>query len=329
MDQKTKALLNETQRAIVEIKNRFQKHLANNLRLSRVTAPLFVEKKLGINDYLDHKQQAVSFYVKKLDKHLEIVQSLAKWKRIALQKYGFSLYEGLYTDMNAIRADDDIDSIHSIYVDQWDWEVLIDDSDRHLEFLKSTVRKIYFALKQTQIEVSQLFDTKQQLLPDDIKFISSQDLEDLYPHLNPSQREYEYAKIHKAIFIYEIGWPLKSGYIQSTRSPEYDDWKLNGDLIVYHQLNDQAIELSSMGIRVDKQNFINQTKIDLNNNKDHQNHYYDLMLSNKLPQTIGGGIGQSRLCMFILNKHHIGEVQVSVWPDEYEYDDKLKKISIL
>lgn len=328
MDQKIKADINQTQRAIVEIKNRFQTHLASNLRLSRVTAPLFVESSLGINDNLDGIQKAVSFYVPKLNKNLEIVQSLAKWKRLALQNYGFSLYEGLYTDMNAIRADDDIDAIHSIYVDQWDWEILIHESDRNLDFLKNTVRKIYFAIKNTQKEIDQLFNPKQIILPDEITFISSQELEDLYPQLTPSQREYEFSKNKKAIFIYEIGYKLKSGAIQSKRSPEYDDWNLNGDLIVYHPLNDEAIELSSMGIRVNRDSFIKQTNLQEQNKNDF-NHYYKLLLNNSLPQTIGGGIGQSRLCMFLLNKKHIGEVQVSVWPDEYVAELKKKNIKIL
>ncbi|WP_303923305.1 amino acid--tRNA ligase-related protein [Ureaplasma parvum] len=329
MDQLEKIKINQTQKAIVEIKNSFQKHFAKNLNLSRVTAPLFVEKESGLNDHLDHKQKAVSFYAKKLNKNLEIVQSLAKWKRLALLNYGFSLYEGLYTDMNAIRADDDIDETHSIYVDQWDWEILINKNDCHLNFLKSIVNKIYSTIKIVQLEIDQLYDPKQIILPNNITFISSQELEDLYPHLSPSQREYEFVKIHQAIFIYQIGYPLKSGYIQSIRSPEYDNWNLNGDLIVYHKLNDQAIELSSMGIRVDKQEFIKQTAFANLKNDHKDNLYHSMILNDQLPQTIGGGIGQSRLCMFLLNKKHIGEVQVSVWPNDYKIELLKKGIKLL
>ncbi|KEZ23600.1 aspartate--ammonia ligase [Ureaplasma diversum] len=321
--------INQTQKAIVAIKNHFQANLAHELNLYRVSAPLFVDQQLGINDQLDHKQAPVSFYVPKLNKTLEIVQSLAKWKRLALVKYEFETYEGLYTDMNAIRAHDDVDSKHSIYVDQWDWELLINDTDRNLAFLFSIVKKIYQALKSTYLAIKLQFNLDYDLLNEDIVFISSQELEDLYPHLDPDQREYEFAKIHKAIFIYQVGYPLKSNLIQSSRSPEYDDWLLNGDLVVYHPINDFALELSSMGIRVNKESFIKQTKFANIDPNTHSDLYYDLMLNDQLPSTIGGGIGQSRLCMFLLQCEHIGQVQVSVWDDDTINQSKKQKIYLL
>ncbi|WP_031489228.1 aspartate--ammonia ligase [Ureaplasma canigenitalium] len=322
-----KKAINNTQKAIVTIKNLFQHYLSNSLNLMRVTAPLFVKSEEGLNDFLDHKQKPVSFYAQNLDMDLEIVQSLAKWKRVALLNYGFNKYEGLYTDMNAIRKDDEIDNTHSLYVDQWDWELMIDEKDRSLHYLFNIVRKIYNAIWQTQIEVNKIYKSNQIILPQELVFISTTELYLKYPDVSPSERERLFAKEHLAFFVYQIGRPLQDGIVHSPRSPEYDDWDLNGDLIVYHPLIDDALELSSMGIRVTKEVFIRQTRYDDYVKYNDEHSYYKLILADCLPQSIGGGIGQSRLCMFLLNKRHIGEVQASVWPKK-EREKYLKEYNV-
>ena len=308
--------LRETEIAIKRIKDFFEKTLAEQLKLTRVSAPLFVEKHSGLNDDLNGIERAVSFDMKsKPGKNIEIVHSLAKWKRLALQRYGFKPQEGLYTDMNAIRRDEDLDSIHSIYVDQWDWEKVILKEDRNVETLKETVRTIYKVFKATEEYIYSLYPTFEKILPEDIYFITSQELYEKYPQLSSKEREDAICREKKAVFIIGIGGKLTSGEKHDGRSPDYDDWTLNGDILFYYPLFDRAIELSSMGIRVDKDALEKQLVISgCEYRKNFE--FHRLLLEEKLPYTIGGGIGQSRICMFFLRKAHIGEVQASLWDDE-------------
>ena len=305
-----------TQIAIKRIKDFFERRLAEELNLTRVSAPLFVEANKGINDNLNGVERPVSFDLKAIKgTNVEIVQSLAKWKRIALKKYGFKPGEGLYTDMNAIRRDEDLDNIHSIYVDQWDWEKVITKEDRNLEYLKKTVRSIYKVFKDTEAYLMKLYSDYEPYLPDDIYFITSQELEDMYPDKTPKERENAIAKEKGAVFVIGIGGKLKSGERHDGRSPDYDDWELNGDILFWYPVLEIALELSSMGIRVDKDALLRQLK--LAGCEDRlELEYHRMLMEDKLPLTIGGGIGQSRICMFFLRKAHIGEIQASVWPRE-------------
>ncbi len=306
----------ETEIGIKYVKDFFERELAKLLNLTRVSAPLFVKPETGLNDNLNGIERPVSFGVKEQnDAEVEIVQSLAKWKRLALKRYGFSIGEGLYTDMSAIRRDEETDNIHSIYVDQWDWEKMIDKSERNSDTLIDIVKKVYMALKNTEKYMATKYDYIEEILPEEITFITSQELEDQYPELTPKEREYKVAKEKGAVFIMQIGGALASGERHDGRAPDYDDWNLNGDIIVYYPVLDIALELSSMGIRVDEKTLLSQ--LEISGCMDRANLPFQKALINKeLPYTIGGGIGQSRICMFYLRKAHIGEVQSSIWPQE-------------
>ena len=308
--------LKETQIAIKKVKDFFQNQLAAELNLQRVSAPLFVDPESGLNDNLNGVERPVSFGIKEQnERRAEIVQSLAKWKRYALGRYGFQPGQGLYTDMNAIRRDEDTDNIHSIYVDQWDWERVITKEERNRETLHRIVKNVYEALHVTEKYVENKFEYVHCILPEQITFITSQELEDMYPDDTPKDREHKFAKIHGAVFIEQIGGKLKSGEKHDGRAPDYDDWSLNGDIIVYYPVTDIALELSSMGIRVDENSLKLQLK-EAGCEERAELPFQKAILEKKLPYTIGGGIGQSRICMFFLRKAHIGEVQVSLWPDE-------------
>ena len=299
--------------AIKKIKDHFEQRLSKILKLIRVSAPLFVESNKGINDNLNGVEQPVSFKVGNND--IEIVHSLAKWKRMALAKYNLRMHSGLYTDMNAIRKDEILDEIHSIYVDQWDWEMLIEEKDRNLEFLKNIVTKIYNVLRETEIFIQNEYPNLTPKLGNEIYFITSQELLDMYPDLSPKERENKIVKEKKAVFLLQIGKILSNGNKHDGRSPDYDDFELNGDILVYNPILDSAFELSSMGIRVNKESLLRQ--LEQENKLDRLNlEYHQLLINDKLPLTIGGGIGQSRMCMFFLKKAHIGEVQSSVWPED-------------
>lgn len=305
----------ETEVAIKFVKDRFESVLARALDLTRVSAPLFVLRSVGLNDNLNGVERPVSFDILETGEIAEVVQSLAKWKRYALGVYGFEPGKGLYTDMNAIRRDELCDPLHSLYVDQWDWEKVITAQDRTIDFLKTTVRKIYAALLKTAREVDALYPVLATDLPEDIVFVSSQELEDRYPALTPEQREREAVREYGAVFVTQIGGKLRSGIKHGGRAPDYDDWSLNGDIVVYYPLLDCAFELSSMGIRVDKASLVGQLKEE--GLEERLNlPFHSMLMEDKLPLTVGGGIGQSRLCMLLLNKAHIGEVQASVWPEE-------------
>ena len=308
--------IRETEVAIKEIKDHFERALAKSLHLTRVSAPLFVKPESGLNDNLNGVERPVSFGVKEQnDQEVEIVHSLAKWKRLALKRYEFHSGEGLYTDMSAIRRDEDTDNIHSIYVDQWDWEKVISREERNMETLEYIVRKVYAALKETEEFMARRYNYINPFLPDEITFVSSQELETMYPDASPKEREHRFAKAKGAIFITQIGKTLKSGDKHDGRAPDYDDWELNGDIIVYYPVLDIALELSSMGIRVDEEALIRQLKSAGCEDRA-ELAFQKALLSGELPYTIGGGIGQSRICMFYLRKAHIGEVQASAWPDE-------------
>lgn len=313
-DYKSLLDIRQTEVAIKKVKDFFERDLAIGLNLTRVSAPLFVSHESGLNDNLNGVERPVSF-----DTHssgeLEIVHSLAKWKRVALKSYGFKVGEGLYTDMIAIRRDEETDNIHSMYVDQWDWERIITKEQRTIETLKKTVKIIYNTLKHTENYIAYEYDFIGNMLPEHITFITTQELEDKYPALSAKEREYEIAKEHGAVFIMQIGGALKSGKIHDGRAPDYDDWSLNGDIIVYYPVLDIALELSSMGIRVDEQALENQLKI-RGCEERKELDYHKALLNGELPYTIGGGIGQSRMCMYFLRKAHIGEVQSSYWGDE-------------
>ena len=308
--------LKETQIAIKKIKDFFQAQLTAELNLHRVTAPLFVTPESGLNDNLNGVERPVSFGVKEQnDKAVEVVHSLAKWKRMALGRYGFRVGEGLYTDMNAIRRDEDTDNIHSIYVDQWDWECIIRKEERNEETLRKYVKSVYAALRVTEKYIANSYDYVTCILPEDIHFLTTQELEDAYPGLTPNEREYEAAKKYGAIFLMKIGDVLASGKKHDGRAPDYDDWKLNGDIIVYYPVNDISLELSSMGIRVDEKRLLIQLE-KAGCKERAELPFQKAVLNKELPYTIGGGIGQSRICMFFLRKCHIGEVQCSFWPEE-------------
>ena len=306
--------LYDTQRAIGIIKTIFQEKLCAALHLKRVTAPLFVLNGSGLNDDLNGVERPVSFDVPCLDERAEVVHSLAKWKRYALAEYGFRPGQGLVTDMNAIRRDEEVDNLHSIYVDQWDWEKVITKEERTRETLEETVRAVYKALKITEDYMAYEYDYIGRVLPEHIEFITSQELEDRYPDLTPKQREYEIVKLHGAVFIEQIGGKLKSGEPHDGRAPDYDDWELNGDIIVYYPVLDIGLELSSMGIRVDEDSLKAQLK-EAGCEDRAELPFQKALLNGELPYTVGGGIGQSRICMYYLRKAHIGEVQSSLWPE--------------
>ena len=306
----------ETEIAIKEVKDFFERALATNLNLTRVSAPLFVAPETGLNDDLNGVERPVSFGIREQgDRVVQIVHSLAKWKRHALKRYGFSVGEGLYTDMNAIRRDEETDNIHSIYVDQWDWEKIITKEERNETKLREVVKSVYDALRVTEKYMANKYDYIECILPENIFFISSQELEDMYPDYTPKEREYKICKLHGAVFISQIGGVLASGEKHDGRAPDYDDWSLNGDILVYYPVTDIALELSSMGIRVDEDALERQLAI-AGCEERKELPFQKAILEKKLPYTIGGGIGQSRICMFFLRKAHIGEVQVSIWPDE-------------
>ncbi|MBQ2273958.1 MAG: aspartate--ammonia ligase, partial [Clostridia bacterium] len=287
-----------------------------------------VGKTSGLNDTLNGVERPVAFDIKGQDDEYEIVQSLAKWKRYALGSYGFRKGEGLYTDMNAIRRDEDLDNIHSAFVDQWDWEKVIDREDRTEKTLRGAVKCVYGSLKHTENYIADEYSFVHKFLPEKITFITTQELEDLYPDLTPKQREYEITKKHGAVFLMKIGGVLRSGQRHDGRAPDYDDWELNGDILVYYPVLDIALELSSMGIRVDEESLLRQLEIrGVTERKELP--FHKALLNGELPYTIGGGIGQSRMCMFFLRKAHIGEVQASVWPTETVEECKEKGIVLL
>ena len=321
--------IRETEVAIKEIKDHFERALAKSLHLTRVSAPLFVKPESGLNDNLNGVERPVAFGIKDLnDDMAEIVHSLAKWKRYALKRYEFHSGEGLYTDMSAIRRDEELDNIHSIYVDQWDWEKVISKEERNTETLQYTVRKVYAALKETEDFMSRRYNYIEPFLPDEITFITSQELEDLYPGMTAKEREHEIARAKGAVFISQIGKTLSSGEKHDGRAPDYDDWELNGDIIVYYPLLDIALELSSMGVRVDECALRRQLKE--SGCEDRAGlAFQKALLNGELPYTIGGGIGQSRICMLYLRKAHIGEVQSSIWPDDMIAEAEENKIQLL
>lgn len=306
----------ESQRAIKKIKDFFQQELAYGLSLRRVSAPLFVAPETGLNDNLNGVERTVRFTVKDMDeKPVEIVQSLAKWKRMALGRYQIQPDRGIYTDMNAIRRDEELDNLHSIYVDQWDWEKVITKEQRTEAYLKETVTTLYNALKNLGDYVNRLYRELRTSLPNEIFFITTQELEDLYPDKTPKEREDAITREKRAVFIMKIGGKLKSGEKHDGRAPDYDDWELNGDIILWNEILEQAFEISSMGIRVDETAMEKQLK-EAGAEDRKELDFHKMILDKKLPYTIGGGIGQSRLCMYFLRKAHIGEVQASIWPED-------------
>ena len=306
--------LYQTQTAIGCLKRNFEQKLCAALNLKRVSAPLFVEPSTGLNDDLNGVERPVSFDLKETGRTAQVVHSLAKWKRMALYKYGFTAGEGLYTDMNAIRRDEDTDNLHSIYVDQWDWEKVILPEERTLDYLKDTVRKIVGVICNTLEELQYYFPQLPGGLSRDITFVTTQELEDRWPHLTPKEREDALLAECKTAFVMQIGGRLRSGMRHDGRAPDYDDWTLNGDLLFWDDVLDRAIELSSMGIRVDPAAMDRQLT-EAGCDARRSLTFHKMLLEGKLPLTIGGGIGQSRLCMLLLHKAHIGEVQVSVWDD--------------
>lgn len=325
--------LKETELGIKKIKDFFQMNLSSELRLRRVTAPLFVLKGMGINDDLNGVERAVSFPIKDLgDAKAEVVHSLAKWKRLTLADYHIEPGYGIYTDMNAIRSDEELGNLHSLYVDQWDWERVVKKEERTIEFLKKIVNKIYAAMIRTEYMVYEMYPQIKPCLPETLHFIHAEELRELYPNLEPKERENTICKKYGAVFIIGIGCELKDGKKHDGRAPDYDDYTtiglndlpgLNGDLILWNEVLQRAIELSSMGIRVDKLALERQLK-DANEEKRLNLYFHKRLMEDTLPLTIGGGIGQSRLCMYYLRKAHIGEIQASIWPDEMREEcDKL------
>jgi len=304
----------DLQRAIALTKDIFQGEFTQNLQLKRVSAPLFVSSTSGLNDDLSGKERAVTFDIPAISSDAQVVHSLAKWKRLALKKYGFAVHEGLYTDMNAIRRDEELDNIHSVYVDQWDWERIIRKEDRNPEYLKETVQSIVDVICDASQALKKAFPQIKVDLSRKVSFITSQELEDLYPSNTPEEREYLYAKEHKTIFIMQIGDKLRSGSSHGNRAPDYDDWTLNGDIIFWNDVLGIAFEISSMGIRVDPAAMDRQLRAaGCESRRDLP--FHKMLLNNELPLTIGGGIGQSRLCMLLIGCAHIGEVQTSLWDE--------------
>ena len=307
--------LRDTEIAIKLVKDFFETELSKALNLTRVSAPIMVSPESGLNDNLNGVERPVSFDVLETGKTAEIVHSLAKWKRMALKNYGFSVGEGLYTDMNAIRRDEETDNIHSIFVDQWDWERILGPDERNVETLKSIVRKIYMTLRKTEGYVCGHYPFIKPELPDDIAFVTTQELEDQFPTLSPKEREYRAARRYGAAFLMGVGGKLRSGTIHDGRAPDYDDWNLNGDILLYDPLLDISLEVSSMGIRVDPETLLRQLR-ERGCEERAELPFQKALLNGELPQTIGGGIGQSRMCVYFLRKAHVGEVQASMWPDD-------------
>ena len=320
----------EAQKAIKLIKDTFERKIAEKLNLLRVSAPLMVPSDTGVNDMLNGYERPVEFEVKETHRNLQIVQSLAKWKRIALKRYGMEVGTGLYTDMNAIRRDEETDNIHSIYVDQWDWEKIIRKEDRTMEYLQKTVEDIFETFKLTEDVLINAYPEKklERTLPEKISFVTSQELENLYPEKSPKERENLIAKEKGAVFISQIGKKLKSGVSHDGRSPDYDDWELNGDILFWYEPLKIALELSSMGIRVDKNSLERQLKeADAEDRKELL--YHKMLVNDAVPLTVGWGLGQSRICMYFMKTAHIGEVQSSVWPEEMIQEFRRKGIEFL
>ena len=326
---KSPQTIKETEIAIKEVKDYFERALSDALNLTRVSAPLFVKPESGLNDNLNGVERPVSFGIKEQDDaEVEIVHSLAKWKRLALKEYGFEKGEGLYTDMTAIRRDEETDNIHSIYVDQWDWEKIIDKSERNLETLKETVFRIYMAIKQTEYYMCGKYHFMDPFLPNEITFITTQELEDMYPDKSAKEREDAVTEKYGAVFLMQIGLPLKSGKPHDGRAPDYDDWMLNGDILVWNPVLEHAFEISSMGIRVDAKALDAQLQVSGCTERA-ELPFHKALLNGELPQTMGGGLGQSRICMLLLGKRHIGEVQSSIWPEEMISECEAEGIHIL
>lgn len=317
--------MHKTEQGIKLIKDFFQENLSTELRLRRVTAPLFVLQGLGINDDLNGVERPVTFPIKDLgDQKAEVVHSLAKWKRLTLAEYNVKPGYGVYTDMNAIRADEELDNLHSLYVDQWDWEAVVTREQRNVAFLKSIVERIYAAIRRTEYLVCEKYENIKPFLPEQIHFIHSEDLLQMYPDLSPKEREDAICKKYGAVFIIGIGGKLSNGEKHDGRAPDYDDWStvaengkegLNGDILIWYPVLERSFELSSMGIRVDKESLLRQLKIEGKEDRE-QLYFHRRLLADELPLSIGGGIGQSRLCMVLLHKAHIGEIQASIWPEE-------------
>ncbi len=321
--------LYETQVAIKTVKDFFQRLLADRLDLLRVSAPLFVDPASGMNDNLNGIERPVNFDIKEQNaREAEIVQSLAKWKRHALKKYGFTPGEGLYTDMSAIRRDEEVDNIHSIYVDQWDWEKIITKEERTLDTLKEAVRDVYKVLRKTEKYMSIHYDYIQEILPSEIFFVTSQELADMFPDNTPKEREYYITKAKGAVCIMQIGDKLENGEPHDGRAPDYDDWSMNADILVYYPVLDIALELSSMGVRVDKDALLSQLE-KAGCPERAELPFQKSIINEEVPYTIGGGIGQSRICMFFLRKAHIGEVQCSLWPDDFMKEAEEKGLQLL
>ena len=321
--------LHDTQIAIKTVKDFFQNLLAERLNLQRVSAPLFVDPASGLNDNLNGVERPVTFGIKEQgEKTAEIVHSLAKWKRYALKKYGFAMGEGLYTDMNAIRRDEVTDNIHSIFVDQWDWEKVISKADRNLDYLKETVKNVYKVLRKTEKYMAIRYDYIEEILPPDIFFITTRELEEKYPEHTPKERELLISREKGAVCIMQIGDKLASGEPHDGRAPDYDDWALNADIVVYYPVLDIALELSSMGIRVDEEALTRQLAL-AGCEERAELPFQKAILEQKLPYTVGGGIGQSRICMFYLRKAHIGEVQVSIWPEDVRKTARMHGVMLL
>lgn len=321
--------LKSTENAIKIVKDYFENTLAYKLNLQRVSAPLFVPVESGLNDNLSGTEKAISFRIASIpDKDMEIIHSLAKWKRMALKRYDYEVGEGLYTDMNALRTFEELDNLHSVYVDQWDWEKIISPQDCNFKFLKKTVETIYDVFKDTELFVSHRYPKIKPILPEKIHFVSTQELEDKYPNLTPKERENKVCKKYGAVFIHQIGDVLASGEKHDGRSPDYDDWTLNGDILLWSPIIEMAVELSSMGIRVNSERLKEQLK---KANCEHRLNldFHKKLVNNELPQTMGGGIGQSRICMFFLRKAHIGEVQASLWPEEMIAELESHQIKLL
>jgi aspartate--ammonia ligase len=330
--------LTQTEKAIKLIKDFFEQALASELRLRRVTAPLFVLKGTGINDNLNGIERPVGFPIKDMNEATaEVVQSLAKWKRMALADYGIEMGYGIYTDMNAIRPDEEMDNLHSLYVDQWDWERVMSKEERNVDFLKYIVRGIYSALKRTEYIVYENYPSITPILPEEIKFIHTEELLMQYPNLTPKERESKAAEKHGAIFVIGIGGKLANGEKHDGRAPDYDDWStptvhgyrgINGDIVVWNPILKQAFELSSMGVRVDKDALLSQLK-ETDSEDRRSLYFHQRLLNGELPLSVGGGIGQSRLCMFYLRKAHVGEIQASIWPEKMVVECKKNGINLM
>ena len=318
----------QTQVAIKKVKDFFERDLAIQLNLRRVSAPVFVSRSSGLNDTLNGVERPVEFDIKDQEGRFEIVHSLAKWKRYALGRYGFAQGEGLYTDMTAIRRDEDVDPLHSVYVDQWDWEKIIGRENRNEQTLKDGVKCVYRAMQHTENYIRDDYAWIEKLLPEKLTFVTSQELEDEYPNLSPKDRETMACREYGAIFLKQIGGKLRSGKPHDGRAPDYDDWSLNGDLLVYYPILGQALELSSMGIRVDEETLVRQMAERGVTGYEKQ-EFHKKLLAGALPYTMGGGIGQSRICMLFLRKAHIGEVQSSYWPEEVMQEAAEKGIALL